>query len=150
MDKVLESGTGERLRNVKYTVLKRLENMSEYDAEKLSNIRLNNPELALAYDMKKEFCEILECTDMYEAQDAFEEWYSWVTVQECQEMRERAKMFKLKIDRILAWFDHRVNNGVAEAVQGTASVHEVHEGIRPGIGRRPTAERCAGQIQRKI
>lgn len=114
--RVLKRRKGERLRNVKYTVLKRPGNMTEYDAEKLSNIRLNNPELALAYDMKEEFCEVLECADMYEAQEAFEEWYAWVMIQGCQEMRERAERFKLKIDRILAWFDHRVNNGVAEGI----------------------------------
>ena len=75
--RVLKRRKGERLRNVKYTVLKRPENMSEYDNEKLTDIRLSNPELALAYDMKGEFCEVLECADMYEAQEAFEEWYAW-------------------------------------------------------------------------
>ena len=114
--RVLKRRKGEKLRNVKYTVLKRPDNMSEKDLGRLSSIRLNNPELALAYDMKEEFCEVLECSDMYEAQTAFEEWYAWVAVQGCEEMVERAKRFKLKIGRILAWFDHRVNNGVAEGI----------------------------------
>lgn len=48
---------------------------------------------------------------MYEAQAAFKEWYAWVTVQGCDEMVKRAERFKQKIDRILAWFDHKVNNG---------------------------------------
>lgn len=82
----------------------------------VSDIRLNNPELALEYDMKEEFCEVLECRGMYEAQVAFEEWYAWVTVQGCDEMVKRAERFKQKIDRILAWFDHKVNNGVAEGI----------------------------------
>lgn len=61
--------------HVKYSVLKSPENMAEKDNERLSYIRLNNPELALAYDMKVAFCNILDNTDLYEAQDDFEEWY---------------------------------------------------------------------------
>lgn len=114
--RTLKRRKGEKLRNIKYTVLKRPDNMSEKDVGRLSDIRLNNPELALAYDMKEEFCEVLECGGMYEAQAAFEEWYAWVTVQGCDEMVKRAERFKEKIDRILAWFDHRVNNGVAEGI----------------------------------
>jgi hypothetical protein len=32
-----------------------------------------NPDLALAYDMKEMFCDISDNTDMYEAQQDFEE-----------------------------------------------------------------------------
>ena len=70
----------------------------------------------MAYDMKEMFCDILDNTDMYEAQQDFEEWYSWVMLYGCREMRERASKFMRKIDRILAWFDHRVNNGTAEGI----------------------------------
>jgi transposase len=37
-------------------------------------------------------------------------------IEGCREMRERARKFLLKIDRIPAWFDHRVSNGYAEAM----------------------------------
>ena len=106
----------QKLRHVKYCVLKRPYSMTERDRERLSEIRMYNPELALAYDMKEAFCEILDNTDMYEAQQDFEEWYSWVMLYGCREMRERASKFMRKIDRILAWFDHRVNNGTAEGI----------------------------------
>ena len=114
--KTLTRRKGERLRNIKYTVLKRPENMTEKDAERLSEIRMYNPELALAFDMKEEFCQILECNDADEAAEMFEEWYSWVRIHGCREMVERAEKFWKKLDRILSWFDHKVNNGVAEGI----------------------------------
>lgn len=112
----LKRKKGEPLRNVKYTVLKRPCNLNEKDAERLKEIRVNNLELALAYDMKEAFCEILDNTDMFEAQVDLEEWFAWVRVQGCPEMVKRAEIFLSKANRILAWFDHRVNNGVAEGI----------------------------------
>lgn len=114
--RTLKRRKGEPLRHVKYTVLKRPQNLNEKDEERLKDIRLNNLELALAYDMKEGFCSILENTDMYEAQAEFEEWYAWVMSCGCPEMVKRAEIFLLKANRILAWFDHRVNNGVAEGI----------------------------------
>lgn len=105
-----------KLKHAKYTVLRRAGNMDEKNVERLGEIRLNNPTLALAFDMKEAFCEILTNTDMYEAQDDFEEWFWWVENQGCEEMKERCRKFKKKIDRILAWFDHKVSNGVAEGI----------------------------------
>ena len=114
--RTLRRRKGERLRHVKYTVLKRPENMSEKDIERLDTIRLHNPDLALAFDMKEAFCDILDNTDRYEAEADFEEWYAWVMIEGCREMKERARKFMEKINRIMAWFDHRVSNGYAEAV----------------------------------
>jgi transposase len=69
--RTLRRNKGERLRHVKYTVLKRPENMSDKDAERLGNIRLHNPELAPAFDMKESFCEILDSADRNKALAAF-------------------------------------------------------------------------------
>jgi len=106
----------ERLSRIKYTVLHREENMDDDHKLRLEKIRLNNPELALAFDMKEAFCNILDNTDMYEAQAEFEEWYAWVMTEGCIEMKERARKFMAKVKRIMAWFDHRVNNGTAEGI----------------------------------
>ena len=107
---------GQKLRHVKYSILKRPSSMTDKDKERSQEIRMYNPDPALAYDMKEMFCDVLDNTDMYEAQQDFEEWYSWVMLYGCREMRERASKFMRKIDRILAWFDHRVNNGTAEGI----------------------------------
>jgi len=106
----------DKLRHVKYTVLHRTENMSDVHRERLENIRMNNPELALAFDMKEAFCNIFLNDDVCEALAEFGSWYSWVNECGCKEMKERARKFAEKLDRILAWFDHRVNNGTAEAI----------------------------------
>jgi len=113
---LLKRRKGEKLRHIKYTVLRHPCNMDEEDEARLSEIRMKNPDLALAFDMKEAFCEILDNTDMYEAQQEFEEWYAWVMLEGCEVMKARADKFMRKIERILAWFDHRVNNGVAESI----------------------------------
>lgn len=107
---------GEKLRHVKYSILKRPDTMTDKDLERLERIRLCNPELALAYDMKESFCEILELDNKTEAEALLDAWIEWAVNEGCEPMAERAEKFAMKKNRILAWFDHRINNGVAEGI----------------------------------
>ena len=54
---------GEKLRNVKYVVLKHFGNLNEKQSGSLESIRLHNPELALAFDMKEVFSSIVLMED---------------------------------------------------------------------------------------
>lgn len=105
-----------RLAHVMYTLFTHEKNMNERDAERMQNIRLNYPEVALAYDMKETFCQIYECNTREEAKEFFDQWYGWVWSCSIKEFRKRAEIFKGKLDRILSWFDNKVSNSVAECM----------------------------------
>lgn len=105
-----------RLAHVMYTLFTHEKNMTERDVERMQNIRLNYPEVALAYDMKETFCQIYECKTREEAEEFFRQWYGWVMSCNVKEFRKRAEFFEGKLNRILSWFDHRVSNSVAECV----------------------------------
>ena len=100
----------------KYTVLYRERNHNEKHEERMMNIRIFNPELALAFDMKEGFCDILESKTKSQAKMKFEEWYHNVILYGAKEMKAKAEMFRSKLERILCWYDHKISNGFAEGL----------------------------------
>ncbi len=54
---------GEKLRNIKYVVLKHFGNLNEKQSDSLESIRFHNPELALVFDMKEVFASIVLMKD---------------------------------------------------------------------------------------
>ena len=104
------------LDHIKFTVLKHRESMSEKDEERYRTIRLVNPELALAYDMKEAFYRIYEQEDKDAAKEFFDGWSEWVINDGCRELKIRARKLREKMDKILSWYDHPVTNAFAEGL----------------------------------
>ncbi len=105
-----------KLSNIRFTLFKRQDGMNEKDMERYETIRMVNPELALAYDMKESFCRIYEQDDKGAAMEFFKGWYDWVIEDGCREMRIRAKKLHEKIGKIVSWYDHPVTNAFAEGL----------------------------------
>ena len=105
-----------KLLNIKFTLLRRRDGMNEKDEEKYRTIRLVNPKLALAYDMKESFCRIYEQEDKDDAREFFRKWHEWVIEEGCRELKIRAKRLSEKIDKILSWYDYPVTNAFAEGL----------------------------------
>lgn len=101
---------------VKYAVLTYERNMSENQAECLRNIRLNNPEMALAYDMKEEFQDIITRNDPNVMRNSLLAWIDWVEMEGHELLRKKAQRFREKMDRIMTWTRHPVSNSVSEGV----------------------------------
>lgn len=106
----------DELGKIKYTVLYREKNHSEKHEERMMNIRIYNPELALAFDQKEEFCGVLEADTKEQAMVLFNIWYKDVMLHGTEEMKKKAELFELKIDRIMCWFKHKITNGYAEGL----------------------------------
>ena len=70
----------------------------------------------MAYDMKETFCEILELDNKREAEILLDAWVEWAISEGCGPIVERTERFWKKKGCILAWFDYRINNGVAEGI----------------------------------
>lgn len=113
--KLLRRDDGEPLKLLKYTVLTHEGNMSDKQKERLRNIRLSNPDMALAYDMKEAFLRII-VDKVPHMRFRLSSWIKWVESNGHEKLRNKAGQFKKKMHRILAWVRHPVSNSVSEGV----------------------------------
>ena len=114
--RVVRRKDGEPLALIKYTLMHRYENMDRKHIERMREICICSPELALAFDMKEAFCEIVRIRDMSAMERALRTWIMWVTEFGCSEFKKKAKTFLEKIDRIISWAQFRVSNSVCEGI----------------------------------
>lgn len=114
--RTLRRKEGERLSHVKYVVLRRFDNLSDSQKDRLESVRLYNPELAEAYDMKEVFSQIVLMRDPTEMLTSLEWWFRWVSDSGAPELRKKVEALRCKMDRILAWTRHRVSNSVCEGI----------------------------------
>lgn len=103
-------------KHVKYTVLYREKNHDEKNRKRMEEVRLINPELAQAFDLKEEFFDIFEQADRHGARSAFFRWYNRVRGSGIPEMMDIARRMLKRLNDILRRFDHRISNGVAEGM----------------------------------
>ena len=82
----------------------------------MKTIRLVNPELALAYDMKEAFFKIYEQNSKFAAEMYFDQWRAWVADEGCRELKIRAGKLQERLDKILSWYDYPMTNAFAEGL----------------------------------
>ena len=105
-----------RMGNIRFTVFKHQSNMDEADIERLETIRLVNPELALAYDMKETFFLLYEQDCKEDAIVFFNAWWEWVSNEGPMELKKRAMLLSENLDKMLSWYDYPMTNAFAEGV----------------------------------
>ena len=102
---------GESLKSVKYVVLHRQGRMKRKHIERFRLIRMTCPDLALAFDMKETFLEIIKVRDPASMKRSLEIWIDWVLDSGPNEFKKKALRFREKMDRILAWTAHPMQFG---------------------------------------
>ena len=112
----LSEETKNGLKHIKHTVLYRKINQNDKHRERMEKIRLLNPELASAFDLKEEFFGIFEKHNRTTARSAFFSWYNRVRGSKIPEMVAVSKRMLKRLNDILRWFDHKVSNAVAEGL----------------------------------
>ena len=113
---VVRRGKDEPLKLIKYTLLLRRSRMRRKHVERLRQIRVSAPELALAFDMKETFAEIIKVPDAEAMERALRIWAEWVMLDGPEQLKRKAKTFLEKIDHIVSWATFRVSNSVSEGV----------------------------------
>jgi len=106
----------DKIKFTKFTILKHKDNMNDVDNDRLNTISLVNPELMLAYDMKESFFRIYEQKSKDYAEAFFLHWKYWVMTEGCRELKIRVKKLEEKLDKILAYYDHKYTNAFAEGL----------------------------------
>ncbi len=114
--KMVKRDAAEALRLIKYTILSREGNLSETQAKRLRRIRLSNPEMALAFDMKEVFLDIIKLPDPKSMQRSILAWIEWVELEGHEILKKKASKFREKLDRIVSWTRYSVSNSVCEGV----------------------------------
>ncbi len=103
-------------KGVRFTVLYNKENQDEKHKARMEVIRVLNPTLALAFDIKEEFREFYEAPDKEAARERFQKWYDRANLSKIPEMQDVASRLADRLEDLLNWFDHRISNGVAEGM----------------------------------
>lgn len=80
----------------------------------------NEPEVAVAYQLKESFYAIYDCKDRFSAQAMLHEWIASVPKELNLYFKELLSALKNWETQILAYFDDRVTNGYTEALNGIA------------------------------
>ncbi len=106
-------------KHVKYTVLYRESHQNEKHQARMEDIRLHNPELATAFDLKEEYLDAFEAKDKRQARSLFMSWYNRARSSKIPEMADLANRVLVRLNDILRWFDHRISNAVSEGLNNT-------------------------------
>lgn len=103
----------EGLKNSKYPLLKKKENLNEREKEKLKEIKKVAPELIKIYEEKEAWRDIFESEITGdEALDKIAEWMKSAQ----KYLPESCKTIRGWLDEILAYFDNRTSQGIVEGI----------------------------------
>ncbi len=114
--RTLKRASGESLKSVKYVVLKHFQNQTPEQEEKMSQIRMVNPELAIAFDMKEVFSDIILIRDRNAMESMLRWWTEWVETEGPKEFVGKVRWIREKIGRILDWTIFPISNSASEGV----------------------------------
>ncbi len=103
----------EGLKNSKYLLLKKKENLNDREKEKLEEIKKVAPELIKIYEEKEAWRDIFESEITGdEALDKIAEWMKSAQ----KYLPESCKTIRRWLDEILAYFDNRTSQGIVEGI----------------------------------
>lgn len=101
------------IKNSKYPLLKKKENLNETEKEKLKEIENVAPELIAAYQAKEKLRDIFE--SQITSDEAFWKLVEW-TESSYKYFPKSSQTIKRWIDEILAYFDNRTTQGAVEGI----------------------------------
>ena len=101
------------IKNSKYPLLKKKENLNETEKEKLKEIENVAPELIAAYQAKEKLRDIFE--SQITSDEAFWKLVEWTELS-YKYFPKSSQTIKRWIDEILAYFDNRTTQGAVEGI----------------------------------
>jgi len=108
------------LKRTRYLWLKNPENLKLAEKQRLSELEKLNLKASRAYLLKESLRELWEYKNKNQAVRFLDKWFWWATHSRLKPMRNLAWSLKKHEEKILNWFDHPVNNGLAEGLNGKA------------------------------
>lgn len=105
-------------KHLRWALLRRNENRTPEDEEKLAYIRERHPDLARVYYLAEDFHKIFELDDRTEAEAAFEAWVDAIMPEYADSFGKVARMVNEHYDSIFNYFDLNITNAFTEAKNG--------------------------------
>lgn len=111
----------ELLKGTRYIFLKNPENLTDRQRLRLATLEHQRGLKVLrAYELKELFRHLWKYRSRAWAKKYFDPWFWWATHSGIEPMREFAWMLRRHESGILAYFDHRIDNGAVEAMNNNA------------------------------
>jgi transposase len=108
------------LKQTRYILLKNEENLTEKQQLKLKDLQRRNLKSTRAWLLKEAFRDFWNCKDEHEADEILKQWCWMAAHSRLEPIKKVVKMIRAHRDGILAYFRHRITNGVVEALNNTA------------------------------
>ena len=108
------------LKRTRFVVLTNQERLTEPQRMKLSVLQQDNRKTIRAWVLKEAFRDFWQCKDYDEATKFLPQWCWMATHSRLKPFVTVAKMIQRRSQGILAYFHHRLTNGISEALNNTA------------------------------
>lgn len=111
----------ELLKNTRYIWLKNRANLTDRQRLRLAELEKQHSLKTLrAYQLKELFHHFYRYKSRAWAKKYLDRWFWWATHSRLEPMRDFAWMVRRHEDGVLAYFDHRIDNGAVEAMNNNA------------------------------
>ena len=117
-DRSKEQVNGQRLKSIRYALLKNTENLSEEEWNHVTDISKDNSVTSLSYQMNMSLRESLELDDPDLARMYLGMWVDWVDREGSKNFKALSKTVRKYMDGIILALSSGVNNGYQESLYG--------------------------------
>lgn len=136
------------LKGTRYIWLKNPENLTDRQRVRLSELEKMNLKVNRAYLLKEVFRDLWDYQKKGWAKRYLDQWFWWATHSRLAPMREFAWMLRRNEDGILAYFDHRIDNGAVEAMNNNAkAIRHRARGFRSAKAFTLAMLHCLGRLE---
>jgi len=108
------------LKGERYLFLKNPENLTDKQQRTLSFLNRFNLDITKAWLLKEEFRLLWERENVDQARQFLVEWCRKARYSRLEPMKKFVNLVKVHLNGILAWFETKISNGAAEALNNTA------------------------------
>lgn len=108
------------LKETRYVLLKNEERLTEKQRLRLKDLQRHNLKSIRAWLLKENFREFWQSSNEQDAQWFLQQWNWMAAHSRLEPIKKFVKLVRKHIGGILAYFKHRITNGVVEALNNTA------------------------------
>jgi len=113
---------GRLMKGTRWLWLKSSESLKRKQSQTLGEIMALNRRMAKAYLLKEDFCDFYASKDRTEAEAFLKGWIRRCRQSRLEPFEKLAKRIKRWSEGILAYFEHRITNGVSEGINNKIKV----------------------------
>jgi len=111
-----EQAKDKDIKRMRYPLLRRPKNLTNEEKERLGSVVTDNHDIGLAYRMKESLWDTYQLGSKEDALDHLEHWIRWAYMKGLVPFHKVAKLIEKHMDKILRWYDSKLNNGLLEGM----------------------------------